>query len=78
MEPKGFVCQYKKRSAWFGSFEIRYIVVGDERMKVFKSEKDYVSSKRRHGKPLYHTPKKARKGTKGLKRSQLYHTPENT
>ena len=48
---KGFVCEYKKRSAWFGSFEIRYIVIEDERMKVFKNEKDYVSSKRRHNKP---------------------------
>ena len=44
-------CEYKKRSAWFGSFEIRYIVIEDERMKVFKNEKEYVSSKKRHSKP---------------------------
>ena len=48
---KGFVCEYKKRSAWFGSFEIRYIVIEDERMKVFKNEKEYVSSKKRNSKP---------------------------
>eukprot|EP01083_Nonionella_stella_P035689 97347_1 len=46
-----FVCEYKKRTAWFGSFEIRYIVIEDERMKVFKNEKEYVNSTRRHGKP---------------------------
>eukprot|EP01083_Nonionella_stella_P218766 784194_1 len=51
LDVKGFVCEYKKRSAWFGSFEIRYIVIEEERMKVFKNEKDYVSSKKRHSKP---------------------------
>ena len=51
LDSKGFVCEYKKRSAWFGSFEIRYIVIEEERMKVFKNEKDYVSSKHKNSKP---------------------------
>ena len=39
----GFVCEYQKKSVWFSTYNLRYAVITNDTLRIFKNERDFQS-----------------------------------